>query len=59
MMWLTNRQGTRWRWRNSLDLSNSDGSFAMFTSACRAVDAALEGEYRVITPAKRLAKDPK
>jgi hypothetical protein len=52
MMWLTNRQRDRWRWRQTLDLTNSDGSFAMFARTVHDVDQQMEGKFRVIEPAR-------
>lgn len=52
MMWLTNRQRDRWRWRQTLDLTNSDASFTMFVQAIRNADQKLEAQFRVINPAR-------
>jgi hypothetical protein len=51
MMWLSNRQPAYWKHRNTMDLTNSDGSFDGFVKAMRGAGKTLEGRYRVVEPA--------
>lgn len=58
MMWLSNRQREtkRWAFRQSTDLTNSDGSFAEFVKALQEQHRTLQGRFRVVEP-ERLAQD--
>lgn len=58
MMWLSNRQREtkRWAFRQSTDLTNSDGSFAEFVKALQEQHRTLQGRFRVVEP-ERLTQD--
>lgn len=51
MMWLSNRQKTLWKNQQSMDHTNSDGSFGAFANAARQVSTQ-------VTPGRTLEHQP-
>jgi len=58
MMYLSNRQRSRWKNATSLDHTSSDGSFNMFVAAMRARDQTLEAEFRALPDDSGVDADP-
>lgn len=57
MMVLTNRDPEHWRWRSTVDHTNSDGSFRAFADAMGRAGGSLEQEF--LPPERRLTNAPK